>query len=371
MRRTGFGSRAWTGRGGSPSLLGPVLAAIFYPVKLLVHVGLLGITFGSLAPLLGDRFPPFATFESFLMQMTAASLPLALLALCFRPRWFAILGPLVFAWNIGTLWPYLPLHEPDGLLANGAVADAKTGADSTTRLKVVSANVWYRNDGTDAAIHYIESTDADVVALIELTPQWQKAMQPLYEKYPYRADCMSSRPPCELLLMSKYPFERSYAGRIDGRSPVIAWGDIKVGTRTVTVAVTHLSWPLRAEIDGERIMPGGAMQPSLPETYPLVQSQQAANLAQYLNGLGPDLVLMGDFNSVPWSRTHRALRAATGLKDAGPMVPTWPSWQPKWNRMPIDHILTRGALARLDFKSGNYIGSDHLPVQAEIAVMPE
>jgi endonuclease/exonuclease/phosphatase (EEP) superfamily protein YafD len=102
-----------------------------------------------------------------------------------------------------------------------------------------------------------------------------------------------------------------------------------------------------------------------------VQSEQAANLAQYLKGLGPDLVLMGDFNSVPWSRTQETLRAATGLRNAGPMVPTWPSWQPSWIRLPIDQIMTRGALTRLGFKSGYYIGSDHLPVEAEIAVTGE
>jgi len=102
-----------------------------------------------------------------------------------------------------------------------------------------------------------------------------------------------------------------------------------------------------------------------------VQSQQARNLAQYLEGLGPDLVLMGDFNSVPWSRTQKALRAATGLKNDGPMVPTWPSWQPSWIRLPIDQIFTRGALTRLDFRHGKYIGSDHLPVEAEIAVGAE
>ena len=343
-----------------------VVAAILYPVKLLVQVGLLGVAVGSFAPLLAMHIPPLATFESFLPHMTAASLPLALLALCFRPRWFAGLGLLAFAWNIGTLWPYLPLHQPE--LAGGAVAD---GADPAPHLKVVSANVWYRNDGYAAAVHYLESTDADVIGLIEVTPQWLGALQPLYEKYPYRIDCMQSTPPCEMLLLSKHPFQRSYAGRIEGRSPVIVWGEIAFEGRSVTVAATHLAWPLRAAADDDRVLPAGALQPSLADAYPLVQSEQAANLAQYLKGLGPDLVLMGDFNSVPWSRTQAALRAATGLVNAGPMVPTWPSWQSEWIRLPIDQIMTRGALARRDFKSGFYIGSDHLPVEAEIAVRPE
>lgn len=359
MRRGRFGSRAWE----DGSLAQRVAAAVLYPVQLLVHVALLGIAVASFAPLLADLAPPLATFESFLLHMTVASVPLGLLGLCFRPRWLALLAPLVFAWNIAAIWPYLPL----GTAAEPAV--------DGPRLKVVSANVWYRNDSYAAALNYLESTDADVIALIEVTPQWLTALQPLDAKYPYRIDCLASTTPCEILLLSKHPFRRAYAGRIEGRAPVIAWGEISFAGRSVTVAATHLSWPLRAEVDPDRILPGSAIQPTLAGTYPLVQSQQAANLAQYLKEiekeLGPDLVLMGDFNSVPWSRTHRALRAATGLKNPGPMVVTWPNWQLRWSRLPIDHIMTGGALTRLNFKTGRYIGSDHRPVEAEIAVSPE
>jgi len=366
MRRTRFGSRRSTDRNPWQR----VVACVFYPVQLVAHLGLIGIAVASVAPLLADRLPPLATFESFRLHMAVASLPLALLAFCFRPRWFAVLGPLAFAWNIATVWPYLPLHGAEVGLADGAVADAKTGAESSPRLKVVSANLWYRNDAYAAAIAYLESSDADVIGLIEVTPQWLTALQPLYEKYPYRIDCMQGTPPCEMLLMSKHPFQRSYAGRIEGRSPTIVWGEIAFQGRSITVAATHLAWPLRAAVDGARIIAGGALQPALAGAYPLVQSEQAANLAQYLKGLGPDLVLMGDFNSVPWSHTQAALRAAIGLQNAGPMVPTWPSWQPFWIRLPIDQIMTRGALVRVTFHSGLYTGSDHLPVEAEIAVRP-
>ncbi len=267
-------------------------------------------------------------------------------------------GLLALARNIGTVWPYLPLR------------DAVPGADSATPLKVVSANLWYRNDSYAAAIHYLESADADVVGLVEVTPQWLTALQPLYAKYPYRIDCIQGTSPCEMLLMSKHPFQRAYAGRIEGRSPAIVWAEIAFQGRSITVAVTHLAWPLRASMDRQRVIAGGALQPDLADVYPLVQSEQAANLAQYLKGLGPDLVLMGDFNSVPWSSTQVALRKATGLENAGPMVPTWPSWQPFWIRLPIDQIMTRGALTRRAFHSGFYTGSDHLPVEAEIAIRP-
>lgn len=353
----------------TPSPGSRLLGVIAYPVQLLVHTGLLGLVVASAAPLFADRLPPLAALESFRPHLAAAGLLLALPALLFRPRWFALAGPLAFAWNIGPVWPYLPL---DGILGRaGAVADAGPAQPGGRALKVVSANVWYRNDSFDAALNYFESSNADVIAVIEASPQWEKAADALAAKYPYRVGCLDAMPPCEMLLLSRYAFVKSFAGRIEGHSPVIAWGEIVFGGKPVVVAATHLSWPLKAAVGNAGAGTAGTLQPPvLRGAQPLLQSQQAHSLAEYLKRLGPDLVLMGDFNSVPWSRTLTALRAATGLQDAGPMVPTWPSWQPQWVRLPIDHIMTRGALTRLDFKSGSYIGSDHLPVEAEIAVGP-
>jgi endonuclease/exonuclease/phosphatase (EEP) superfamily protein YafD len=182
---------------------------------------------------------------------------------------------------------------------------------------------------------------------------------------------MASTPPCEIMLLSKQPFARSFAGRIDGRSPTVVWGEIAFAGRPLSIVETHLAWPLLPAIDNrERTLAGSLQSEPLIDSAPLLQSQQANTLAQYLHGLGPDLVLMGDFNAVPWSRTQVALRAATGLRDDGPAVPTWPAWSPYWLRLPIDHILVRGALERTRFRRGFFVGSDHLPVEAEIAVGP-
>jgi endonuclease/exonuclease/phosphatase (EEP) superfamily protein YafD len=281
---------------------------------------------------------------------------LAVLGLLFRPRWMVLLGVLSFAWNLVILWPYLPVRT-------GAIAAAAESGG----LKVVSVNLWYRNDSYDAAVNYLMQTDADVIGLVELTPQWLTALQPLFARYPYRADCMQSLPPCEIMLLSKHPFEKSFAGRIGGKPPSIVWGQIDFAGRTITVAETHLAWPLVSAIGNAEATVAGTLQPEpLIGSDPLLQSQQGAAIAQYLAGLTEDLVLMGDFNSVPWSTTHRAFRAATGLHNEGPMVATWPSWGPFWMRLPIDHIFVRGALERRDFRRGPFVGSDHLPVEAEI-----
>jgi endonuclease/exonuclease/phosphatase (EEP) superfamily protein YafD len=246
---------------------------------------------------------------------------------------------------------------------------ATTADDAAPKLKVVSANLWYRNDSYDAALNYFAASGADVIGIVEITPQGVATLAPLFKDYPYRVDCMDRMPPCEIMLLSKYPFVKSYAGRIDGHSPVITWGEIMFLGRPITVAETHFTWPLLPAKSNANATAAGTLEsPPLLDSDPLEQSQQARNLAQYLAGLGPDLVLMGDFNSVPWSRTQSALRQATGLDNRGPIVPTWPAWSPFWLRLPIDHIFVRGALQRVGFKSGYYVGSDHLPVEAEIAL---
>jgi len=234
---------------------------------------------------------------------------------------------------------------------------------------VVSVNLWYRNDSYAPAVNYLMQTDADVIGLVEITPQWMTALQPLFARYPYRADCMQAIPPCEIMLLSRHPFKKSFAGRIDGKRPSIVWGEIDFAGKTIAVAETHLSWPLLPSTDNVEATVAGTVQPEpLLGSDPLVQSQQGMAIAQYLAGLDEDLVLMGDFNSVPWSTTHQAFRALTGLHNDGPMVETWPAWGPFWMRLPIDHIFVRGGLDRRDFRRGPYIGSDHLPVEAEIVV---
>ena len=109
-------------------------------------------------------------------------------------------------------------------------------------------------------------------------------------------------------------------------------------------------------------------KPAFPGAPRIAQAEQAANLAGYLNTLGPDLGGDGDFNSAPWSRVQTAFRAATGLDNEGRPALTWPAWGWAAIRLPIDQIFTRGALHATGFKSGPVLGSDHLPVEAMILI---
>jgi endonuclease/exonuclease/phosphatase (EEP) superfamily protein YafD len=305
----------------------------------------------AIAPFLHLFWPLAALAENFALQILAGACLLGALALaCGRRRWF-IANLCVALVQVATIHPYWPvlLHIPV--------------TPPATELKVVSLNVWARSDSYDAVGKYLLESDADVVGLVETSPRWQAALAGLQTRYPYRVAC-PQKTPCEQILLSRHPIARQGVTRIDGTSAYLSWAEIAVagpgGPRNVTFALTHLIRPFN---------PGPADRAGLPDGVPnLTQAIEAERLAAHLRPLGNDLVLMGDFNAAPWSRIQQRLRRDTGLDNAGSLAPSWPSWNPAFLRLPIDHVLARGALHIGHIEPGPAVGSDHLPVAAWIDV---
>ena len=95
--------------------------------------------------------------------------------------------------------------------------------------------------------------------------------------------------------------------------------------------------------------------------------------APILANESPYRIAAGDLNTPMWSRDFHAFLTNAGLQDpragAGLMssfIPLGP-WLPI---TPIDHILPGPKLRIVTFQSGPDIGSDHLPVLAELSVEP-
>lgn len=244
---------------------------------------------------------------------------------------------------------------------------------SPDRLKVISANLYYRAADQAQTLQMLRSSGADLIGLVEVTPAWREALTSLSDIYPYVADCFDVAPTCEHMLLSRTPFVAQRSAQILRSGPVIAGGDVRWQGRVVTVLVTHLAWPLLRD---ERQLPGHVLDADdisyLSVALPAIrQARQADALARALGNLPRDLILMGDFNSAPWSRVQRAFRAATGLDNRSGWALTWPTWLPWMLRLPLDHVLARGSLAVTDFAAGAPTDSDHLPVIAEVGWVGE
>jgi endonuclease/exonuclease/phosphatase (EEP) superfamily protein YafD len=155
---------------------------------------------------------------------------------------------------------------------------------------------------------------------------------------------------CGVAIYSKLPFLTGFAGRIGRHAPSAVTVSIDRGGRPLTITEVQLVNPLAR---GEKR-----------------QAAQGRILGDYLAERAGDQLVMGDFNSAPWSLLQKQLRAKAGLDNTGRLAFTWPSWAPAIFRIPIDQIFTRGDIAVRDYHPGPAVGSDHLPLTAELTLKP-
>jgi len=85
-------------------------------------------------------------------------------------------------------------------------------------------------------------------------------------------------------------------------------------------------------------------------------------------------ILIGDLNASPWSHAMRALVAEAGLRYATDGYGIWPTWfvgNPLLDPLvsaPLDHILVSSEWQVVDYMETGDIGSDHVPLQADLVI---
>lgn len=319
-------------------------------VDLVLSVGAIAIVLGAAAPFLHPLWPRGSVAAHFGLQVLLGALFLLLVAM-LRRRWLSAGAMLVCAVvQVAVLQPYLPR------LGSPAVA---TGATA----KIVLFNVWARNTAYGRARDYLAESDADIIALVEATPEWRRGLAGLDALYPHRADCAAQSERCRMVLLSRLPLAASGLIDVKDGEAFILWADLAMPAgagqaKRISLALTHLKRPYA--LPEAR---GAAIPDGLPR---VAQAQQIAALVPRLATFAPDAILMGDFNAAPWSAVQQGLRRPTGFDNAGFLAPSWPAWLPAFLRLPIDHVMVRGSLSIRDLAAGPELGSDHRPVEATV-----
>jgi endonuclease/exonuclease/phosphatase (EEP) superfamily protein YafD len=300
-----------------------------------------------------------AAFQAIALQLAALNALLALPMLIYRRRLWAVAGLLAALWNIALAWPSIEAN------VRAVFADPPPKGRA---LKVVSFNLSYDNPDFSKTVDFLAKSGADVIGLAEVTPEAKAALGKLKSIYPHSIDCIGQDRFCELMLLSKKPLRFSFAGKIGPKLTYVASADIDWQGAPLSIAVTHIVLPFVTPdwAPLQTWIPADDPSPLLSDTPALWQSVQVAVLAGYARSLGRDQIVMGDFNSAPWSAAQMAFRAATWLDNRGPLVATWPTALPAPLRVPIDTVFVGGGLTLRDLRAGPDLGSDHLPVIAEI-----
>ena len=243
-----------------------------------------------------------------------------------------------------------------------AAAPRSARADAPRRLRLMTYNVNYANPDPTTALDAIESEDADIVLLQEITSEWQHALAERFSRqYPVQVFRVHSRAAGGLAVLSKVPIRAEEVLPCPERH----WfPSERLVIDTGFGALQILNVHLRPAIDGGSWFKGFLTTPPL----------RRREIETYWKRLARDLptVIAGDFNEDP-SGGALAFLSRQGLArvpTAGPT--TWHySHLVKGEptdilRMDIDHVLVDRSLVGRDGKVLDAGTSDHRPVVVTI-----
>lgn len=306
----------------------------------MLGIALTGAMAAAIAAVLAPFGWPFELFVHFRWQLAAACVALLAAAFALRRPWMMAVAV------VALVLPFVPGNALWGGKATAGTAPAVCNSDE---LRVVTANAWFAATEHAALLDWLRRSDADVIALQEVTPEWEAALEPLTRQYPYRK-VIARTDPYGIALLSRWPLvgaieEADLAG--DGKPSLVATLE-RSGRRTQLI-VMHTRWPV------------------LPALQPL--RDQALQHAAQLAAANPDAtILLGDLNITPFAPAFARLLDESRLRDALADE----LWRPTWLAgfwplaLPIDHVLVPRGSCVIAHEIGPYVGSDHRPLQVTL-----
>ena len=221
-------------------------------------------------------------------------------------------------------------------------------AAGTTGLRVASLNLWFENTRIDAVDETVTEIDADVVVLIEYTPEHQNALEAtsLVENYPFRIERRDFGP-AGIAVWSRTPMR--VAEPLDTYKDSLDF-EVEGPDGSIRLVAMHMPTPV-ADFEAWR--------------------RDLATAAEIGRTADRPTLLIGDLNATYWHPDFRRLLDA-GFVDAHAAAgsgfsTSWPAnrWFPPFVR--LDHALTVGGLASTDIDDFDIPGSDHRGLVVTVA----
>jgi endonuclease/exonuclease/phosphatase (EEP) superfamily protein YafD len=283
---------------------------------------------GGLLPLGGELWWLLELFSHFRLQYVALALLLLLVAIRGRRYRLALLLAATAGINLWPVWPYLSSARPP-----------LTGGSFT----LLNLNVKASNPERERILALLSAADADIVTLIELSPQLAELLPTLASRYPYQIT---------------EPGAGNFGLGVLSRYPLLAANAFKLGPTTAIEAGVALP-------AGELRLIAVHPVPPISATMAATRNQQLGQLAVRARQADEPLLICGDFNLSPYSPYFQRFLTESATTDTRRGLGigfSWPTFLPLLG-IPIDHCFTRGALVATEVERMDPIGSDHYPVR--------
>jgi endonuclease/exonuclease/phosphatase (EEP) superfamily protein YafD len=300
------------------------IALVMASLSALGAIAILAASYGRVADVMASAVPAYAVagiVSAALFLIQRRYVAMAAVALITVPALYAV-------------YPYLPF----------------TGSSSSeSHLTVLSANL----DGAAQDFTWIAALavdhDPDVIFLQEYTPAADAQLKGALDAYPHRL-IHAKNNVLGMAMYSRLPLRNTAKQWLVPSTYATLFATISVRGVPIRLINFHAPPPVREDYYATR----------------------NAELAALPDALKHDLtcIAAGDFNAPPWSPFFRAMIKASRLHEARRnrgLYGTWPRSAGPF-RIPIDHILYRGTVTPVAFRSLSNSGSDHLPMIAAFQV---
>jgi endonuclease/exonuclease/phosphatase (EEP) superfamily protein YafD len=218
------------------------------------------------------------------------------------------------------------------------------------KIAILDLNLWERNKDRQSVLDCIAKNKADVITFQELTPEWLTQLSDVLKEYPYRA-VQTEKGAFGIGIFSRLPLAKTPISKDNLAHSHAIVATVTVGGHPLTIVNVHTLPPifLGAADRDMKIM------------------DELATICQQGEH---NAVVIGDFNSSPWSVIFNHLLQTASLEDSEVgfgFQPTWPTTVPLLE-IPIDHCLVTNGISVDKRRVLSSVNSDHFPLYLELSI---
>jgi endonuclease/exonuclease/phosphatase (EEP) superfamily protein YafD len=225
-------------------------------------------------------------------------------------------------------------------------------------LRLLHANLDRHNSSPELAIQYLRQQSVDLLFLQEVTPAWLTRIQAELPQYRVvKAEALDNSLGSAVLVP-----QRREGVEIEQVRVIHLPAESDRPLLETTVIVEGKPWVILSY----HVIRSRSAQTS---AYQQLEFNALANWSRSQLQLQRHVVVLGDFNSTPWSDRLRKLERQSQLVNSQRgfgLQPTWSASFPPLMKIAIDHCFHSRSLVTTQRTIGSNIGSDHFPVQVEL-----
>ncbi len=277
---------------------------------------------------LGLIWPDFDVFSQFTVQFLMWTLSFAIVSLFIRRlKSTAAIATTIIMMVLYGAWPTSREAQP-----------ALDQSLDMPHLRVAFHNIYKHNQDYVRISENLRAMQADAIVLAEVLPHHRPVLEALQSEFPHQISCQTFAMNCDVAILSRYPFAEQ-SQRLDGRLARVLSIAVRTPIGEVRLAAYHSS--------------------RFPQSR--FQLKQANDVVQATERLTRPLVLAGDFNATPHSRSVNIIAENADLSLLN-NLPTWPATY-HLPQLAIDHIMiSKELVAVTSIGVSDSGGSDHLPL---------